>query len=559
MSDAGDALSSEADYKSAPRSDGPAPVGQVCNLPLPADTLLLVERLREPAAYPHPTDGIRLIETHCSWVFLTGPFVYKLKKPLDLGFLDYTSLEQRRRCCEEEGRVSGRFAPELYLGAVPITGSPDAPRVAGAGSAIEWAVKLVQFDEADRLDARFEAGRLTGDDCRRLGESIAAVEEGLAVAGPTDPWGTAASVREAAMINLRQLRERRPDAAGRVGEIEAWLFGRLDDLAGEIERRRVAGRVRECHGDLHLANLVLHAGRMTAFDAIEFSPMLRWIDVANDVAFLVMDLESRGRPDLAAHVRSSWMEAADDHAAARVFPVYEVYRAVVRAAVAALRAGDAAADRAETDRYLALAARLMRPRQPTLFATVGVSGSGKTTLAANLVGAAEAVRLRSDVERKRLAGMRPTDRPADAAAESSLYGVALTRRVYERLAALAGGLMAAGWSVVIDAACLLRWQRELIAAVARKAGVPLVWLELDVPEAVMVDRVAARLTAGGDASDASAEIVRRQLATRDPLADDELAADDGWSVRRVRVAETGAAGVAAALAAAITRGRPVSP
>jgi uncharacterized protein len=492
-------------------------------MPIPAATLRLVERLHDPAAYPHPTGEIRLVETHISWVFLTGPFVYKLKKPLDVGFLDYTTLEQRRRCCEEEIRVSGRFAPEIYLAAVPITGSPDEPRVAGDGPAIEWAVKLVQFDEADRLDARFEAGRLTADDCRRLGEAVAAVEEGLAVAGPGEPWGTAASVRDAVAINLRQLRERRPEAAEQVARIEAWLFGGLASLAGVIEERRAGGRVRECHGDLHLANLVLHAGRMTAFDAIEFSPTLRWIDVANDVAFLVMDLESRGRPDLAAHVRSGWMEAADDHAAAAVLPVYEVYRAVVRAAVAALRADDAAA-RAETDRYLALAERLMLSRRPTLLATVGVSGSGKTTLAASLVGAAGAVRLRSDVERKRLAGMRPTDRPADAVAEAELYGEVMTGRVYDRLARLAGLLLAAGQSVVIDAACLMRWQREMLAAAAREAAAPLVWLEIDVPEEVVIERVAARLAAGSDASDASAEIVRQQVASREPVTAAEVAA-----------------------------------
>jgi aminoglycoside phosphotransferase family enzyme/predicted kinase len=490
---------------------------------IPAATLRLVERLHDPAAYPHSTGEIRLVETHISWVFLTGPFVYKLKKPLDVGFLDYTTLEQRRRCCEEEIRVSGRFAPEIYLAAVPITGSTDEPRVAGDGPAIEWAVKLVQFDEADRLDARFEAGRLTADDCRRLGEAIAAVEEGLAVAGPGEPWGTAASVRDAAAINLRQLQERRPEAAEQVARIEAWLFGRLDAIAGVIEERRAGGRVRECHGDLHLANLVLHAGRMTAFDAIEFSPTLRWIDVANDVAFLVMDLESRGRSDLAAHVKSGWMEAADDHASAAVLPVYEVYRAVVRAAVAALRASDAAA-RAETDRYLALAERLMRSRRPTLFATVGVSGSGKTTLAASFVSAAEAVRLRSDVERKRLGGMRPTERPATPGAEAELYGEVMTRRVYDRLARLTGLLLVAGQSVVIDAACLMRWQREMLAAAAREAAASLVWLELHLPEAVAIERVAARLAAGSDPSDASAEIVRRQLESREPLTAAEVAA-----------------------------------
>ena len=522
---------------------------------IPADTLRLVERLRDPAAYPHPTAGIRLIETHISWVFLTGPFVYKLKKPLDLGFLDYSSLERRRRFCEEEVRVSGRFAPELYLAAVPVTGTPDTPRVGGDGPAIEWAVKLVQFDESDRLDARFAAGRLTAGDCERLGQAVAAVEEGLAVAAAGDTWGSAESVHDAAVINLRQLRDHRPDAAARLGRIEAWLFARLETAADAIERRRAVGRVRECHGDLHLANLVLHAGRMTAFDAIEFSPSLRWIDVANDVAFLTMDLESRGRPDLAAVVRSSWMEAADDREAAVVLPVYEVYRAFVRATVATLRAGDPAAH-AATDRYLDLAERLMRPRRPVLYATCGVSGSGKTTLAGCFVAAAGAVRLRSDVERKRLAGMRPTDRPADAAAAATLYDPSMTRRVYRRLAEQARMLLEAGSSVVIDAACLTEWQRAEFATVAREVAAPLVWLEMDVPDEVVIGRVAARLAAGGDASDASPEVVRRQLSSREPIRPAELAAA-GVLVRLVRVTEADL--VNPGFAATVSREPPSSP
>jgi hypothetical protein len=294
---------------------------------------------------------------------------------------------------------------------------------------------------------------------------------------------------------------------------------------------------------------------MTAFDAIEFSPALRWIDVTNDVAFLVMDLESRGRPDLAAIVRSSWMEAADDHAAASVFTVYEVYRAVVRAAVATLRADDAPA-RADTDRYLELAERLMRPRTPVLYATCGVSGSGKTTLAAGFVAAAGAVRLRSDVERKRLAGMRPTDRPADAAAAAVLYDPLMTRRVYRRLADLARTLLKAGASVVVDAACLKRWQRGELATVAREAAVPLVWLELDLPDEILIDRVAARLAAGGDASDASPEVVRGQLAGREPISPAELAAD-GVAVRLVTV--TAADLADGDFAARVSRGPVAAP
>ncbi len=497
----------------------------------------LVERLKSPACYPHPVDEIRVIETHISWVILTGPFAYKLKKPCSLEFLDYSTLSLRRHSCAEEVRVSGRFAPELYVAAVPLTGSIEEPRVAGAGPPIEWAVKLVQFDEADRLDARFAAGRLSVADCRRLGAAIAEVEAGLAVADLETPWGTAESVQAAVAINLRQIRTARPDAAERVDRIAAWLESRLASAAPLIERRRAAGRIRECHGDLHLANLVLHAGRMTAFDAIEFSPALRWIDVANDVAFLTMDLEARGRSELAAEVRSAWMEAADDHGAAAVLPVYEVYRAVVRASVRALQDPADPSLRAETDRYLDVAERLMRRERPVLVITSGVSGSGKSTLAAGLIGPLAAVCLRRDLERKRLAGMRPTARPADAAAEAQVYGEGMTRQVYDRLADLAAGLLDAGLSVVIDAACNRRWQRELLTAVAIRRGVPLTWLELDLPAAEVLARVAARTAAGTDVSDASPAVVERQFREREPLTAEEVAAG-GSGVGRIRVTAT---------------------
>ena len=486
----------------------------------------LVRRLLEPTAYPHPTGAIRLIETHISWVFLTGPFVYKVKKPCNLGFLDFSTLERRRGFCHDEVRLSGRFAPSLYLGAVPITGTPGAPRVGGPGTPFEWAVKLVQFDEADRLDNRFAAGRLTAVDCDLLGAEIARVQDTLAVAAADTGWGTARSVFAAASLNLGQLRGLRPDAAARVDAITGWLDGRLAGVATMIDRRIAAGRVRECHGDLHLANIVYHDGRMMAFDSIEFSPDLRWIDVANDVAFLGMDLRARGRPDLAARVESAWMEAADDHEAAAVLPIYEVYRAVVRADVAAIRggaavaSGEADAARADTDRHLDIAMRLMTPPRPVLYATSGLSGSGKTTLAAALVSATDGVRLRSDVERKRLAGMAATERLAAGAAIDALYDTATTRRVYERLAALARTLLTAGRSVVVDAAALARWQRETLVAAARAAGVPVVWLELDVPEAEAAARVDGR---DGDASDATADVVRAQAAAREPITAAELA------------------------------------
>jgi hypothetical protein len=198
----------------------------------------LVQRLLEPGAYPHPTDGIRLVETHISWVFITGPFAYKVKKPVDFGFLNFTTLERRRGFCEAEVQISGRFAPEIYLAAVPITGSADEPRVEGAGPPIEWAVKLVQFDEAERLDNLFAAGRLTAADCERLGAEIARVEESLAVADTSSGWGTAAQVRSAVAAICARLRDARPDTAGRIVGLESWIAHMLDAADGRRAARR---------------------------------------------------------------------------------------------------------------------------------------------------------------------------------------------------------------------------------------------------------------------------------------------------------------------------------
>jgi aminoglycoside phosphotransferase family enzyme/predicted kinase len=501
-------------------------VASTANLPV------LAQRLLEPAAYPHPTAGIRLVETHISWVFLTGDYVYKVKKPCSLGFLDFSTLERRHECCLEEVRLSGRFAPDLYLGVVPITGSRDRPRIEGTGEPIEWAVKMRQFDESGRLDRLFDDGRLTPADCARLGTEIAHAEQRLAVADPAEPWGTAALFLSTVVMNLDQVRRARPEAADRVGALHAWFAREVDRLRPLLEARIAAGKIRECHGDLHLANIVLHDGRMMAFDGIEFNASLRWIDVASDVAFLAMDLESRGRPDLAAHVVSSWMEAADDHAAAGVMTLFMVYRAIVRGAVAAIRQGQAidagdsataASAGAESDRYLALAARLTGAPRPMLVVTSGASGSGKTTAAAAIVGACRAVRLRSDVERKRLAGMEANDRPGDAATTASLYAPTMTARVYARLAAVADTLLAAGRSVVVDAACTLRSQREMFGAVARARGCPIVWLEFDIPAADLLARVSRRQAEGHDASDATTDVVHAQLAAREPITADELA------------------------------------
>lgn len=513
-----------------------------------ADVAVLLTRLLTPAAYPHPVTDVRLIETHISWVFLTGDYVYKVKKPVNLGFLDFTSLERRCHFCHEEVRLNRRFAPALYLDVVPIVGPPPAARIGRPGDIhedgepIEWAVRLRQFDEAGRLDRLLEGGGLSAEGCAELGVEMARVQDRLEIADVASPWGTPEAVSNAIDTTLARLCEHRPEFRERVEGLRREVQRRLAACGSAIETRRRAGRVRQCHGDLHLANLVRHEGRFVAFDSIEFSDTLRWIDVASDVAFLAMDLESRGRADLAAIFTSSWIEAADDHQATCVLPVYMLYRASVRAAVAAIRSaqaeagpradqGTAATAAAETDRYLALAERLLRARPPLLVATSGVSGSGKTTVAGAVAAALGAVRLRSDVERKRLAGLTPTQRPRDAVERAAMYSPEATRRTYARLADLARLILGAGASVVIDAASTRRRERRVLADAARTAGVPLIWLSLEVPEAVAVSRVAARQAAGNDASDASVDIVHAQYAAREPILPEELTSPAGAQAR----------------------------
>jgi len=511
-------------------------------------TPLLIQRLLEPAAYPHPTGPIRLVETHISWVLLTGPFAYKLKKPVALGYLDFSSLDRRAHFCREEVRLNQRFAPDLYLEALPITGSHERPQIGGSGEPIEWAVKLVQFDDEDQLDRRLAVARLSVADCQTLGAEIARVHARLATAPPAGPFGTPAGIYSTATINLNQLRTCRPDTSHRVDAIEHWLRDHLlatgsSGTHAAMLARLADGKIRECHGDLHLANVVFHEGQLTAFDSIEFNPALRWIDVASDIAFLAMDLEARGRPDLAAHATNAWIETSNDHAATAVLPLYKVARALVRAAVAAVRGSQVnqptaassqppvnhppasfapASPQTDTDRYLALAERLMHLPKPQLIVTSGVSGSGKTTVTTELIGDLGAVRLRSDVERKRLAGMAATARPADPLQTDSLYSPASTEQVYERLETLARTLLTAGSSVIIDAACNTLRQRERFTTLARDTGTPLVWLDFSLPAEVVLARVAARAAAGTDASDASVAVVQAQLAAREPIAEAEL-------------------------------------
>jgi aminoglycoside phosphotransferase family enzyme/predicted kinase len=491
----------------------------------------LIDALLDPERYPHPATGVELIETHISWVLLAGDFVYKIKKPVDLGFLDFSTLAKRRRYCQEELRLNRRLAPALYLDVVPIAGTPDAPILGGGGEPIEFALKMARFPQEGRLDQVLARGELTCQHIDDLAAEIARLHSTAAIAAEDTDWGTPPLVRQAVEDCLRIARRgmTAPEDRALLDTVGSWAERRYADLAGTFARRKAEGFVREGHGDLHLANMALVGGRVTLFDCLEFSQRLRWIDVACDLAFAVMDLADRGRTDLSRRLLNACLEHSADYAGLAVLPYYLVYRALVRAEVAAIRAAQAGIEPAEAGRqraeahgYLKLAADYARPPRPALLVTHGVSGCGKSYHSEALVESLGAVRIRSDVERKRLFGLTPGDRtPAVRVAE--VYGDEASRVTYERLLALARTILAAGWPAIVDATFLKRAHRAPFRLLAEELGVPFALLTFACTAEELRKRVAERQAAGRDPSEATLAVLEQQLREVEAPGPDEQA------------------------------------
>lgn len=462
--------------------------------------------------------GARLIETHISWVLLARDEAWKLKKPLRLPFVDYSSLEQRRRCCETELRLNRRYATSLYLGVVRITGSDDAPEPAGddlqrspTEGVIDYAVRMHRFDDDALWSRRLAAGQVGGAEVDALAHWLAGVQAVAPRAQAGEARGRADPRRAVALAALEGAAPWLEAAEHE--RLRAGLEARAAALAALWAARRAEGAVRECHGDLHLDNLLWLDGRVQAFDGVEFDPALRWIDVVDDLAFPVMDLQAHGRRDLAFRLLDGWLAITGDHAGLPALRFAGVYRALVRTMARGLR-GEAAEARA----CVATALDWLEPGPPTLAITHGLPGSGKSTRALQWVEHEGAVRLRSDVERKRLFGLKAQDDSRASGLE--LYGADVGRLTYGRLLALAREALGAGYPVVLDAAFLRREERDAARALAREFGCAFRLLDCDAPMDELRRRVAARR---GDASEADIPVLERLARVAEPLAADERA------------------------------------
>ena len=484
-----------------------------------ADTARLVEALRARLQSASGRE-VRVFETHISWVLLDGTHAWKLKKPVRLGFLDFADLSTRRHFCDEELRLNRRLAPQLYLDVVPIGGSIDAPRLGGDGDddAIEFAVKMREFAPGALFSERLAAQALAPAHLEQLAQRLAAFHDAAPVSAANVAYGSAERIEADTAQVLDGLAPMVGEAS--IAELRERLGAQARALLATFERRRAAGRVREGHGDLHLANAVVLGDDVTAFDCIEFDPGLRWIDVASDIAFLAMDLLAHGRQDLAYRFLDAWLAASGDHDALAVLRYYMAYRALVRALVARIRAGQGGV--AAGPDYLALARRLSQERDPRLLITHGLSGSGKSWVSQRLLERAGAIRLRSDVERKRLFGLRAL---ADASAGpgEGIYANDVSRRTYEHLLALAGIALDAGFPTIVDATFLRAHERDAFRGIAQARGLPFAILHCRAEPALLRQRVAARQAGRADASDAGLAVLERQLAAHDTLRDDERA------------------------------------
>jgi len=484
-----------------------------------------VQGLHAPDCYAHPVDRVEHIETHISHILLAGDYAYKLKKPLQLGFLDFSTLERRRFCCYDEIRLNRRLAGSVYLGVEAITGTREAPRVGGVGTVIEYAVRMRRFPQRALL-SHTPPSRSQID---RIAEVVARFHRTIPVAGEDTPFGTPTAVLEPMLENFVEIR--RALSGGRpppdLEQLEEWTGSRWRDLENDLAGRKRDGHIRECHGDMHLGNIAWVEGDVAIFDGIEFNPSLRWIDTLSDLAFLLMDLEDRGRPRMARRLLDRYLEIAGDFSGLGLLTFYKAYRAMVRAKVTAIRMDqevpktkewEAASE--ELAGYLRMARSYTATLSPALIITHGLSGSGKSRAARALAERLPAVHLRSDVERKRMFGMDPPARSGSGLA-SGIYASGASVATYERLLELAATVMSAGQRVIVDATFLHRARRSTFRDLARRLGVPFVILSFKAPPKLLLSRVRRRYAKGGNASEANEAVLRAQQTDLEPLGEEE--------------------------------------
>ncbi len=495
----------------------------------------LVRALLEPHRYPGEVGRVELVQTHISWVLLAGAFAYKIKKPVVLPFLDFSTLALRKKYCDDELRLNRRFSSAIYLEVVGIFNTPLDPKFEGSGVPIEYAVKMHRFDAAARLDRVCTRGELRAGHLSGLADTLVAFHATAQQAPSGSRYGSPAAVMVPMRDNLRDLRAGLPRGvvSERLRALQDWTETQFELLAPLLQVRQQLGWVRECHGDLHMANLTLIEQQVQMFDCIEFSDDLRWIDVASEIAFVYVDLVAHAQPGLANWFINEVWERTGDYEAALVFRFYAVYRALVRAKVSAIRLRQENLGEAETMALVTLAEGLVVPQPLRLVITHGLSGSGKTTASSALLQSdthASTVRVRSDTQRKRLYGLAGSAR-SESGTGAGIYTPDADARTYQRLLDLSATLLGAGWSVIVDATFLKHADRQTFRELAQRAGAAFLILAPEATAEQLRERILARALQGQGASEATLDVLARQLCEIEPLMPQEGARWEPWATR----------------------------
>ena len=483
---------------------------------------------------PDSSPVSKVIETHCSWVMLAGSTAYKVKKPVQLGFLNYSTLARRYQACRRELEVNRPFAPQLYHDVVAVTQSPEGWRVEGDGKIVDYAVKMTRFEDDLLLSTQLENGQVEVRQMQSLADQIIAYHTALPPVTRTGSGPTVASLSRPMLLNFEYLEDHLTSShVESISKLREWACDQLNALAPQIEQRISGGYIRPCHGDLHLENLIVWHNRFVAFDAIEFNDSFREIDVVNELAFLAMDLEDRGHFEHAHELLNHYFEQTLDYQALPLLRLYQVYRALVRAKVDLIQQlQHTGQERGEwSDKgaaYLELAKRFAMPEKPRLFMTHGLSGSGKSTFARSWIRKHGGFQLRSDalrrvVEKERLHTQSPATSPARDSQEASpaRYSQEVSEATYARLTAEAKAILEAGYSVFADATYLKKWQRKMLFDMARELGTHVEVIDFDVSHEILRQRILDR---HNDLSEATTEVLESQIQSQERLTEDEQVA-----------------------------------
>jgi aminoglycoside phosphotransferase family enzyme/predicted kinase len=490
------------------------------------------EALHEPATYPEPTSTVEVRETHISLVFLTDHYAYKVKKPVNLGFLDFSTLEQRRFFCEQELALNRRLSSDVYLEVVALHQDGNRYSFDGHGPVVEYALKMRRLPADCSLQALLRHGKDSSELMETLAQHLAVFHHAHPLPATTDYYGSLAHVQEDWTENFAQTAEHIGHTLSQhtYDRVQCAVHTFMTQHAAWFAQRVENGCIRDGHGDLRAEHVYYEweRGQLQIIDCIEFNQRFRYIDVASDIAFLAMDLERLGAPDMAHHFVRAYVQAAGDVPLYRLLDFYRCYRAYVRGKVTSMRLHTVPPEKREplrqqAESYFIMAARYAaRCTQPLLLLTAGLIASGKSTVAEGVAAVLDLELFSSDRVRKELAGV-PPQASQRAAYGQGLYSATDTQRTYEALAALARHSLQQGHAVVLDASFAKRAERQRLAAIAQEVGAHCCLLECRAPESVIRARLRAREQSTGMLSDAREDILTQFQRDYEPIQESEFA------------------------------------